>query len=131
MLAVLVIAFGVVTIGLGAVLLAASVAGAKETYWNLGLPVVLAGQVLLGIGFVLRIDRLWHDTRSTAAKLDQVDRQLDELRSATALLSTSHTAPATSFYAHLAGGASPQVLLADLKGQLDLLALKLGQTDRS
>jgi hypothetical protein len=30
----------------------------------------------------------------------------------------------------MAGGASPQLLLADLKSQLDLLALRLGQEER-
>ena len=45
------------------------------------------------------------------------------------LLGTSHGSPAGSFYAHMARGASPQLLLADLKSQLDLLAVKLGQKD--
>jgi hypothetical protein len=42
-------------------------------------------------------------------------------------MSVTHSAPAQSFYAHMAGGASPQLLLADLKGQLDLLAVRMSE----
>jgi hypothetical protein len=47
------------------------------------------------------------------------------VRHATTLLTTTKNASAQSFYAHMAEGASPQLLLADLKGQLDLLAQQM------
>ena len=40
------------------------------------------------------------------------------------MLGTTH-GPSAAFYAHWAGGAAPQILLTDLKSQLDLLAVKL------
>jgi len=36
---------------------------------------------------------------------------------------------ASDFYAHYAGGANAQLLLTDLKGQLDLLAIKIAEND--
>jgi hypothetical protein len=61
------------------------------------------------------------------AKLDQVDSQLDELRTVTRLLGSAHHSPAGAFYSHLADGAGPGLLLTDLKSQLDLLAMKLAE----
>ena len=53
--------------------------------------------------------------------------QLDDLRQTTSLLGSNHGSAAQAFYAHLAQGANPQMLLADLKGQLDLLAIRMAQ----
>jgi hypothetical protein len=111
----------------GGVLLGWSVVAARDHLWSIGMPIALTGQILLLMGFVLQIDRLWNANQHTAAKLDEVDHQLDDLRNTTSLLGTTHSTPATSFYAHFAGGASPQILLADLKSQLDLLAIKIGE----
>jgi hypothetical protein len=88
------------------------------------LPVALGGQIALLIGLLVKLDRLWHDNRRAAAKLDVVDEQLHELKTTTALLGTGQGSP-TAFYSHLAGGANPQLLLTDLKSQLDLLAMKI------
>jgi len=124
------VSLGVMLLVCGGILLVWSMLAARPELWNIGLPVAVAGQVALVVGLVLQLDRLWHHNRHTAAKLDNVDEQLHDLRSAAAMLTTSHSSPATAFYSHFTNGASPQMLLADLKGQLDLLAGKLGQTDR-
>jgi len=58
-----------------------------------------------------------------------VDEQLHELKTTTTLLGTGNNSPSGAFYSHLVGGAGPQLLLSDLKGQLDLLALKIMQQD--
>ena len=42
-------------------------------------------------------------------------------------LSAHVHSPGETFYSHLAGGANPQLLLSDLKSQLDLLADKIGE----
>lgn len=111
----------------GGMLLGWSFVANRQELWNLGLPIALGGQIALLIGLVLQLDRLWSDSRHAAAKLDDVDQQLHELKTATTLLGTSHSSPASAFYSHMAYGASPQLLLADLKSQLDLLAVKIGQ----
>ena len=121
---------GVMLLACGGVLLAWSYWAARPELWTIGLPIAIAGQVVLVIGLVLQLDRLWHSNRRQAAKLDTVDEQLHDLKSATALLGASHSSPSVSFYSHFASGASPHVLLTDLKSQLDLLAVKLGQMDR-
>ena len=122
------VSLGVMLLVCGGILLVWSMVAARPELWNIGLPVAVAGQVVLVVGLVLQLDRLWHHNRHTAAKLDNVDEQLHDLRSAAAMLTTSHSSPATAFYSHFTNGASPQMLLADLKGQLDLLAGKLSQT---
>lgn len=119
------VSLGVMLLVCGGILLGWSVLAHRDELWTTGLPIAIAGQVLLVVGLVLQLDRLWHHNQSAVAKLDDVDEQLNDLRSTTAMLGTSHSTPAVSFYSHLAGGASPQVLLADLKGQLDLLATRM------
>ncbi len=112
----------------GVLLVWASVSGRSEL-WTIGMPVGLAGQIVLVIGLILQLDRLWHDNRHTAEKLEHVDERLHSLNKATTLLGAGANAASSSFYSHMAGGASPQMLLADLKTQLDLLAVKLGQEE--
>lgn len=113
----------------GGMLLGWSLVTGREELWAIGLPVALCGQIALLVGLVLQLDRLRHDSRHAAAKLDDVDQQLHELKTATTMLGTSHSSPARAFYSHLAGGANSQLLLTDLKSQLDLLALKIGQQE--
>ena len=94
------------------------------------MPICLAGQLGLLLGLVFQLSRLWDDNRQTANQLASVDQRLDDLKQTTTLLTTGHASPAQSFYAHMAGGASPQILLADLKSQLDLLAVQMSSTRR-
>jgi hypothetical protein len=123
------ISLGVMLLACGGILLGWSVLGHRDDLWGLGMPIAVAGQVVLLFGLVLQLDRLWHHHRDAAAKLADVDRKLHDLRSTTALLGTTHSAPGAAFYSHMAGGASPQLLLADLKGQLDLLAMQMQKLD--
>lgn len=109
----------------GSVLLAWSLFTGRDDLWSLGLPLTLAGQAGLIIGLVMQLEGLWQSNRETSSTLDELDDQLKSLRHATTLLSTTHGSFAQSFYVHMAEGASPQLMLADLKGQLDMLALKL------
>lgn len=99
----------------------------QREFWNLGLPIALLGQLALLSGLVWRLERMWADSRATVSKLEHVDDELHDLKSATHLLGSQQSPSSNNFYAHLAGGAHPQLLLADLKSQLDLLAVKLGQ----
>ena len=114
----------------GGILLGWSLATDRQELWSVGLPVALGGQIALLVGLVLQIDRLWYDNRTAAAKLDSVDEQLHELKAVTTLLGASQGPAAGVFYSHFAGGAGPQLLLTDLKSQLDLLAMKIAQEER-
>ncbi len=122
-----VLATGLMASAFGGVLLAWAALGGRQDLWAIGLPVGLGGQIVLVIGLILQLDRLWHDSRNTVDKLDHVDQRLHHLNKTATLLGTGAGSASASFYSHMAGGASPQLLLADLKSQLDLLSLRLGQ----
>jgi uncharacterized membrane-anchored protein YhcB (DUF1043 family) len=122
------LALGVMAFVFGAVLLVWSFATGRTELWQLGLPVALGGQVGLLLGLILQLEGLWKSSKQTTESLDQLDDQLDELRRTTAMLNTTHSSASQSFYVHMAEGASPQMLLHDLKGQLDMLAMRMGET---
>ena len=126
----LVLLFGLMGMACGGVLVGWSLIAGRQDLWPIGLPIALVGQIVLVMGVILQMGRLWNDHSRTSDKLDHMDERLADLKSTTALLGTTHSTPAMSFYSHLAGGANPQLLLADLKGQLDLLALKMGRDSR-
>jgi hypothetical protein len=108
--------------GLGAVSWSLS-AGRADT-WNLAVGLTLTGQGLLIFGLVLIAARLWRNSRYASHKLIDVHAQLGQLQhTADALTAMRSGAPA--FYAELVRGASPQMLLANLKGQIDQLATRL------
>ena len=114
----------------GGILLGWSLAAGRQELWTIGLPVALVGQVALLIGLVLQLERLWRDNRTAVAKLENVDEQLHELKTTTTLLGSAHGPSSNAFYAHYTGGAGPQLLLTDLKGQLDLLAMKIAHDEQ-
>ena len=126
----LALSLGTATFVCGGILLAWSLATGRQELWNVGLPTALAGQIMLLVGLALQLDRLWHDNRAAAAKLDNVDEQLHDLKTAATLLGVSRGPASSVFYSHFAGGAGPQLLLTDLKSQIDLLAMKIAQEER-
>lgn len=124
------LSLGTACFACGGVLLGWSLMTGRQELWTVGLPVAMVGQIALLVGLVLQLDRLWHDNRDAADKLDNVDEQLSELKATTTLLGTSQGPAASVFYSHFANGAGPQILLTDLKSQIDLLAMKIAQDDR-
>ena len=125
-----VLAISLATFACGAVLLGWSFVADRADLWPIGLPLALIGQAGLIIGLVLQLDGLWQSNRQTAETLSELDGELSRVRHATTLLTTTKNASAQSFYAHMAEGASPQLLLADLKGQLDLLAQQMASQQK-
>jgi len=111
----------------GSVLLGWSFATERTDLWRLGMPFTLGGQVGLILGLVFQLDGLWRSNRQANETLNELDSQLVELQHTTALLSTTSSSSSQSFYLHMAEGASPKLLLADLKGQLDLLANRMAE----
>ena len=124
------LSLGVMTFVCGGVLVAWSFAADRADLRTIGMPLTLAGQAALIIGLVMQLEGLWQSSRQTRQTLCELDCQLHELRHATTLLTSSHSTPSQSFYAHMAEGASPQLLLADLKGQMDLLAQRMASQRR-
>ena len=111
----------------GAVLVGWSFYAGRFDLWRLGAPLTLIGQTGWLIALVLQLDGLWQGHRDTSQALQTLDGRLHELRQATELLSSARCGASQTFYAHMADGAAPHILLADLKGQLDLLATQLQQ----
>jgi hypothetical protein len=111
----------------GGVLLGWSFLAGRADLWNLGIPIAVGGQIALLIGLVLQLERIWQNNRYAVEKLDEVDERLADMHHSQALLQVNHGSAAQAFYAHMADGANPSMLLADLKGQLDLLAVKLSE----
>jgi hypothetical protein len=118
-----VLSLGLMAFVCGGALLGWSLATDRDELWRIGLPVALGGQVVLLVGLILLLDRLWHDSRSAADKLEHVDQHLDRLQRTTQRLSQT----AFTRIDPLAD-ANPQALLADLKDRLDLLARKIGHS---
>jgi hypothetical protein len=106
----------------GAAFLGSSTWLDRGELWSPGIATIVAGQIGLLAGLTLRLERVWQNGRDAVRKLDQVDLQLHRLEQTTKLMCVSHGSAAQAFYAHMADDANPQVLVADLKGQLDLLA---------
>jgi hypothetical protein len=95
-------------------------------YWNLALGLALGGQGTLILGLVLVVSRLWRHSRYAAGKLQDVHARLGQLQHTAEILTTIRSGGgAPAFYADLARSASPHLLLANLKGQLDQLATRL------
>ena len=108
-------------------LLAWSWVAGRHELWQLGMPIAIVGQAALLLGLILQLERVWQNSRYAAGRLEHVDEQLNQLKRATTMLSVSHSSASNAFYAHMSEGASPQLLLADLKSQLDLLATRMTQ----
>jgi hypothetical protein len=123
----LIISLGAMALVFGGVLLAWSCFSGRAELWRLGLPFALGGQASLIIGLVLQLNGLWQSSHETVESISELDEQVASLRQAAAQLSTSHSSASQSFYFHLAEGCSPHMLLADLKGQLDLLAMRIAK----
>jgi hypothetical protein len=113
---------GILGAGLGTISWSLS-AGRMDT-WNFALGLTLTGQGILIFGLVLIVARLWRNSRYASTKLIDVHAQLGQLQHTADALTTMRSG-APAFYAELARGASPQMLLANLKGQLDQLASKI------
>ena len=98
---------------------------ARPELWQWGVPAALAGQGALLIGFVLQLDGVWQASRANTQQLAQNDIQLSGLAQSIQMLNVTQSGPSQSFYAHYAAGARPELLMADLRSQLDLLASRM------
>jgi hypothetical protein len=121
------LSLGVMAFVCGGVLLGWSAVAGRQDLWSIGLPLALGGQAALIVGLILHLETLWQTNRATSQTLQSLDGELHELRHSTTLLTQARSNPSQSFYLHLAEGASPHLLLADLKGQLDLLSEQMSK----
>ncbi|HEV3137806.1 MAG TPA: hypothetical protein VGZ26_07870 [Pirellulales bacterium] len=126
-LAWFVLSLGLMAFACGSALVIWSCVEQRPELWSFGLPVAVAGQVGLLLGLILQLERIWQSSRYAVRKLEQVDSQLHHLERTATMLNVTHSSAAQAFYAHMADEANPQMLLADLKGQIDLLAISMSK----
>jgi hypothetical protein len=117
---------------LGAVALASglgtigwSIAHGGTEIWDPAIGLTLAGQGILIFGLLLVVTRLWRNSRYASGKLQEVHTELGQLQRTADSLAGMRSGGAPAFYAELVRGASPQMLLTNLKGQIDQLATRL------
>lgn len=94
---------------------------------RIGVAVAGGGAAVFLVGLVLMLERIWRNSRFAVQKLRQLDGQLRQLEQTTTMLGVAHGSPSQAFYSHMAEGANPQLLLADLKGQIDMLAMNFAR----
>lgn len=88
---------------------------------GLAIPLQTAGICLLLAGTFSAVAQGVSASRRVARRLDSLETVADDL------LATSHRvgmSASSAFYANLAHGASPRLLLADIKGQVDQLSVR-------
>ena len=120
---------GLMTFTCGVALMGWSIFEGRAELWNVGMPLAAGGQLGIVLGLIVQLDKVWRNSRHTLEKLAVVDEQLDSLERTTNLLGMTHGSASQAFYAHMAEQANPHLLLADLKGQLDLLAMQISKRD--
>lgn len=118
---------GLVTLAAGGGVLGFSVFGQQPMLWQYGIPVAACGGGVFLIGLVWQLERIWRNSRFAVQKLRQLDDQLRQLEHTTSMLGVTHGSSSQAFYSHMAEGANPHMLLADLKGQIDLLAMNFAR----
>jgi hypothetical protein len=99
----------------------------RTDLWQLGVPIATGGGGVFLVGLVWQLERIWRNSRFAVQKLRQLDTQLRQLEQATTMLGVTHGSASQAFYSHMADGANPHLLLADLKGQIDLLAMNFAR----
>lgn len=118
---------GAIALGAGVGLLVWSLFGPRPDLWSWGLATTLGGQGLMIVGLVQLLANLWTGNRAAANKLMTLHYELRRLQRSTDSLTGMRAPSPTAFYADLAKGSSPQVLLSNLKGQLDEVTTKLAR----
>lgn len=126
LIAWLIVVTGALVLSCGVGLIAWSLSNREMQYWNLALGLAIGGQGALVLGLVMLIARLWRSSRYAAAKLQDVHARLGQVQQAAEGWNANRASSAPAFYADLVRGASPHIMLANIKGQVDQLATRVG-----
>ena len=113
---------GVAVFGLGLCLLAWSLAFQLPAQWQWGLTATIAAEGSLILGLSWMAVRLWRNSRRVNRQLDGVDRQLTEIQELAGSLVGHQVSSSQQYYSHFSQAASPHMLVANLRGQIDQLA---------
>ncbi|MEN1681959.1 MAG: hypothetical protein AAGJ46_20445 [Planctomycetota bacterium] len=116
---------GALMLGGGISLMGWSLFGGRPVLWNWGVGASLAGQGLMIVGLVQLLANLWTAGREATGRLITLHYEIRRLQRTADGLAGLRTATPSAFYADLSRGASPQVLMANLKGQLDAMSARV------
>ncbi len=116
---------GITGLGAGLGLLIRATYGNRPDFWNYGIVTTFTSQVVLILGLILIVSRLWRSVHQTTKKLNTLHQKLDKVQQTAETLSTLRTSSAQQFYADIARGASPQMMLTDLKGQIEKISKQI------
>lgn len=117
--------FGASLLGLGIGLGVWSLFGDRPTLWNPALAAAIGGQGLLIVGLLQLLASLWNAARLASGKLSLMHDELRRLRRTAEAEAGRRHASAAAFYADLTRDAPPEMLVGNLRGQLDRLASRL------
>jgi hypothetical protein len=124
-LAWLIVICGFISFSCGVGLVSWSLAEELPFYWDVGTLMALVGEGLLVYGLLLVLSRLWRSSRHANQKLHEIQWQLGEVQRTAQTIVGMKNGNAPAFYAELARGASPQMLLSSLRGQLEQLSARV------
>lgn len=125
LIAWLMASFGASLLGLGIGLGGWSLFGDRPSLWNPALAAAIGGQGLLIVGLLQLLSSLWNAARLASSKLALMHDELRRLRRTTEAEAGRRDASAAAFYADLTRDAPPEMLMGNLRGQLDRLASRL------
>ena len=117
---------GVIGFCIGSGLLAWSAGFQLPQLWQHGMTLTIGAEGLLILSLTWMAIRLWRNGRQVNHQLDGVGQQLDQMQQLTGTLAGSQTASSQHFYHHFSQAASPHLLVANLRGQVEQLAGRVG-----
>ena len=119
------LAGGVFALAAGIMLLVWSAAFQLPLVWQWGMTVTFAAEATLVVGLVWMAVRLWGNSRRMNRQLAGIDQQLNDMHHLTGSLIGSRLSASQHFYDHYNQEASPHLLVANLRGQMDQLSRRL------
>lgn len=122
----LLIAVGVIGFSFGLLALGWSAAFNLSIIWQWGMTTTIAAEGLLIVGLTSMAWRLWRNGRSVNRKLQGMDQQLTAIHELTGSLSAGHLSASQHYYHCFNQVANPHMLMANLRGQIDQLAERVG-----
>lgn len=118
---------GLLALSFGGALSIWSLVGSQPRLWAVGLPMVILGQSILLFAGLVQFERIQESQRQIRQTIADTQHELRQVEHLAGQLMVSQSGSAQSFYRHLGHKASPHLLLADLKGQMDLLTETLAR----
>lgn len=116
---------GVVGFVGGAGLLVWAAAFQMSGPWQWGMTATLGAEGALILGLTWMAGRLWRNSRRLNHQLEGVEGQLHDIERLTGSLASSRMSCSQHYYDHFNQGASSQMLLANLRGQVEQLAERM------